>query len=136
MNESSEKGILWLKLSVKSRNFLLEKFPPRFPNVYYDHVTLAYGVERARVGEYLNAAAEAEVYAYASSAIVEALRVKTYGLPDSYGVPHVTLSTANGVKPFESVSMLKEAHEEAGIIPVFAIEGYMYEPATSAASNS
>lgn len=40
------------------------------------------------------------------------MRVATHGLPDTYGTPHITISTGEGIDPFESVTMLKSRHTE------------------------
>ena len=119
------KGILWLQLSPQSQAQLKQAFPPRYPNSFYHHVTLAFGVTRQEVEQYIGQPAVVQAYAYASNVQVEAVRVATDGLPDTYGVPHVTLSTATGIEPFESVAMLQAQHHEVSIEPPLELQGIM-----------
>jgi len=118
-----DTGVLWLKLDADSKQLLQKLYPPKYSDPYYDHVTLAFGVPRESVSHLIGQAASANVYAYAHNAKVEAVRVKTSGLPDTYGVPHITLSTQQGVEPFESVAMLKGDHQEVPINPPFELKG-------------
>jgi hypothetical protein len=122
-NIPSAKGILWLKLDNVSRQKLQQLYPPKYPNAFYDHVTLAYDVARDSVSEWIDTADQATAYAYAANGNVEAVRVRTEGLPDTYGVPHVTLSTAKGIQPYESVAMLQADHTENPIEPAVELTG-------------
>lgn len=117
------KGVLWLKLDNASRRRLRELYPPKYPNEFYDHVTLAFGVPKNSVEHLIGTTAQATVYAHAQNDKTEAVRVTTDNLPDTYGVPHVTLSTQSGIEPFESVAMLQGDHEESAISPPFVITG-------------
>lgn len=118
-------GILWLALSDKSHDKLKKAFPPRFANEFYHHVTLAFGTPQLEVTQFIGRTAKAEVYAHAANNKVEAVRVTTFGLPDTYGVPHVTLSTAEGIEPFESVAMLRGNHDETQVQPPLVLEGLL-----------
>src|SRR5204862_207103 len=86
---------------------------PRFEKAWYHHVTLRYGVERYEVQAIIGQKHQIEAYAAAFNDQAQAVRVETNGLPDEYGVPHVTISTAAAVKPFASVAMLKGSHDTA-----------------------
>ena len=44
-------GFLWLKLSNKSKQQLLEHYPPRYENMFYDHVTLLVDLPEENVTE-------------------------------------------------------------------------------------
>jgi len=111
-------GILWLKLDARSKQLLQQRFPAIYPNTFYDHVTLAYGTTKIAVAELIGKSDSVQAYAYAKNEKAEAVRVNTRGLPDTYGAPHITLSTADGVEPFESVTMLKSDHHETKIAPL------------------
>ena len=102
-------GILWFVLDQPSSERLRLAIPPLYPNTFYHHVTLRYAVEKTEVEQFIDKSWTVEAYAVASDGKVQACRVRTEGLPDEYGAPHVTLSTAMGVKPFASVAML-QAH--------------------------
>lgn len=116
-------GILWLKLDGTSRANLKSRYPAQYENSYYDHVTLAFGANKRDVALHIGTTANATVYAYAQNPRIEAVRVRTDNLPDTYGTPHITLSAANGVPPFESVAMLKADHFEEAIESPFEITG-------------
>ncbi len=122
-SEQSPQGILWLKLDEASKGQLQEEYPPRYPNVFYDHVTLVFEAHQAAVNYLIGKKAVAHVLAYARNDHVEAVRVDTHGLPDTYGVPHVTLSTEEGIEAFESVAMLQSEHHEESVDPPLELDG-------------
>lgn len=116
-------GILWLVLDEASSERLRQAAPPMYPNRYYHHVTLLYGVARAAVLEYIGRATTVEAYVVGHNTKAQAARVHTSGLPDKEGVPHVTLSTADGTPPYASVAMLKGEHQEAPMVPPLELSG-------------
>ena len=118
-----KKGILWLKLHEQSRQLLRDAYPPKYPHSFYDHVTLAYGVSEGSVQQYVGLETSVSAYAYASNNQVEAVRVHTESLPDTYGVPHITLSTQKGIKPFAAVAMLTSEHIEIPCEPPLVLAG-------------
>lgn len=109
---SDRPGILWFVLDEASSARLRQIAPPLYPNEFYHHVTLRYGVEKDEVAHYIDKERRVTAVAIAHNSDVQACRVQTDGLPDEYGVPHITLSTAQGIKPFASVAMLQGAHDE------------------------
>ncbi len=115
---SERQGILWFVLDEASSERLRQAVPPRFATLYYHHMTLQHGVGAPAVEQYIGKPWTVEAYAAAYNDEVQACRVRADGLPDMYGVPHITLSTAPGVKPFASVAMLQGKHEEAPIEPL------------------
>jgi hypothetical protein len=119
---SGQKGILWFVLDEESSEKLRQAVPPRYPNSYYHHVTLQHDVERSAVESWIGRRAAVTAYATAYSDAAQAVRVRT-DLPDMYGVPHVTVSTAEGIKPFASVAMLQGEHEESPLDPPFSLTG-------------
>jgi len=108
----NDRGILWLKLDTQSRARLSAAYPAKYHDTYYDHVTLLFGVLRKDVEEYIGQEAQTSGYAYVDNGYIEALRVDSGDLPDTYGVPHITLSAESGTDPFESVAMLINDHSE------------------------
>lgn len=110
-NAPKKYGILWLKLSAESRDRLKAAYPPKYTVVYYDHVTLFPDIERQKVTHYIGEQAEVQVYASAFNEHIHAVRVQST-LPDTYGVPHITLSATAGTPPFASVAMLQADHTE------------------------
>ncbi|EDK72757.1 metal dependent phosphohydrolase [candidate division TM7 genomosp. GTL1] len=119
--QEDKEGILWLKLNPSSKQKLKDTFPPLYTNQFYDHATLKghhAHATRSEVAELIGQPANIEVYAYAKNDKVEAVRIHAHGLPDTYGVPHITLSTKQGIQPFESVAMLKADHDEKPVKPL------------------
>lgn len=121
--KDERKGILWFVLDESSARALRQAVPPRYKNTFYHHITLAYGVERTDVEQYIARQTTVEAYAVAYNDQTQAVRVHTFNLPDTYGVPHITLSTTPGVKPFASVAMLQGEHEEASLASVLKLTG-------------
>lgn len=126
MNNSSSDtpGILWLVLDEQSQQALRKQCPPRFNNEFYHHLTLRYGVPltpelQALIGK----SYEIEGYTEAFNKSAHALRVLPSSLPDEYGVPHITLSTAAGIEPFASVAMLQAPHDEVALPAHITLHG-------------
>ena len=96
-------------LDDSSRTRLLRDFPPKHPNVYADHVTLVFRPKEGELEEFdMGEEVEIEVVGYAEDESGSAVTVK---LPPklkrlSQRNPHVTISTANGVKPFYSNKLI------------------------------
>lgn len=123
VTKNSNLGILSLQLSIESTELLQRLYPAKYQDIYCDHVTLVYGAPEEAVKYYTGKAAIASIFAYAHNQRVEAVRVATHGLPDTYGTPHITLSTQEGVDPFESVAMLKSEHDEQPLETEIDLEG-------------
>lgn len=121
MNE--RRGILWFVLDETSAAALRRAVAPLYPNEYCHHVTLRYGVAREEVEQFIGKKWEVVAHAVAWNDKAQACPVETNGLPDEYGVPHVTVSTAKGVKPFASVAMLQGEHKEESLDPTIVLAG-------------
>lgn len=124
MNKTPEKGILWLVLDNASQAALKARCQPMYEDVFCHHVTLAYGIEPRdpRIAEFAGQTHTVASYAHARNGKVQAVRVRTGGLPDTYGVPHVTIS-ADNVPPYESVAMLQSEHTEVPLDPPLMLSG-------------
>ncbi len=116
-------GILWFVLDAPSSERLRKAVPALYPKHYYHHVTLLYGIGRETVASLIGQTHDIEAYAVAHNNQAQAVRVRAQDLPDTYGVPHVTLSTAQGVPPYESVAMLEGEHTEAPLNPPIVLSG-------------
>jgi hypothetical protein len=122
-NGQPETGILWLRLDADSKELLQKLYPHKYPAEYYHHVTLVFGTTRELLRHPIGTLATVRAYAHAHNADIEAVRVETDGLPDTYGVPHITLSAQPGVGPFRSVAMLQGDHQEEPIDPPLELKG-------------
>lgn len=121
-NPTEERGILWLKLSQASQEKLKSVYPPKYQDSYYHHVTLLFDVAKKDVLQYIGKQKQVEVYAHGYNNRIEAVRVHSQ-LPDTYGVPHITLSAQSGTDPFESVAMLHGDHTEIPRSTPFSVSG-------------
>jgi len=102
-------GMLWFVLDDRSQANLRSSCPAQFPRAFGDHATLRFDVPLSAAYEKLVGKPHTiEVYEHCWNNRVQAVRVRTNGLPDQYGVPHVTVSAVG--EPFESVAMLKGSH--------------------------
>lgn len=111
-------------LTDKSRNQLLEKFPPKYPNVICHHITLQFGAPKGTPAP--EAPSSVKVIGYIDDHKgLEALLVSVDGdtkRPDGK-VFHIThsLDSMMGYKPVDSNTLIKESKN---IVPVdpFTIE--------------
>lgn len=110
-------------LDEESSARLRRAIPPIYPKTFYHHVTLLYDVGRSEAEGLIGKSWTVEAYAAAHNSQAQACRVRTNGLPDTYGVPHVTLSTATGIAPFASAAMLKGEHDEQPLDPPIRLTG-------------
>jgi len=101
--------MLWLHLNTASRTALLKACAPHFTTTFVDHVTLLFDVPLNQEMEKM-IGQECMVFAYEHcwNDSIQAVRVKTDSLPNQYGVPHITISAADGIEPFFSVEMLRD----------------------------
>jgi len=121
-----EETVLYTALFVDDINSLKEKYPPVHPNEYYHHSTIAFrpkdGKDNLEVGKKHKIAIMGRV----TSDKVDALLV---GNPQSVNDnPHITLSTAEGIKPFVSNSEIAKAIKEGSVVTqndsISTTEGY------------
>ena len=109
VTESSLPVYVGVFLDDSSRSRLLRDFPPKHPNVYADHVTLVFRPKESEVAQFdMGEKVEIEVVGYAEDERGSAVTIR---LPPglkrlSQRDPHVTISTANGVKPFYSNKLI------------------------------
>lgn len=113
--EVAPKGYIAFELTRKSRENLLERFPPKFPDVFAHHITWKFGVTAEEVG-FANQCQMFEVVGYAEDESLEALVIR---IDDSLERPdgkiyHVTwsLDKSKGRKPVQSNDLVKKDWEE------------------------
>ena len=86
-------------LFVNDVNNLQRMFPPVFSNLYYHHSTIEFAPKDATNIE-LGRKVSLKIIGRITTDRVDALLVDNAKSKNKY--PHITLSTAEGVKPFES----------------------------------
>jgi hypothetical protein len=111
-----KEGVLYTALFVDDINALKGKYPPVHPNEYYHHSTIAFKPEDGKEGIHLGEKQVIAVTGRVTSDKVDVLLVKNEKSVNAY--PHITLSTAEGVKPFESNDEIDKAVENGTVITV------------------
>lgn len=82
-----------------NKDVLMEKYPPKHSNVFSHHSTIEFrpkSIEEIPIGDTINL----HITGRLTTERVDALLVDNPLSKNAY--PHITLSTADGVKPFES----------------------------------
>ena len=110
------------KLNPESVAKLLSHFPPLHPNVYAEHLTIAYrpsaSVEKS-LAPMCGEERTVDVIGYAYDEYVQAVVVD--GIPRlDPGTPHITISCANGVGPVYSNTLLSKGYET---VPTLQLHG-------------
>ena len=103
------KTLYWaVKLDSSSVAKLLSKLPPIHPNVYAHHITLAFRPNEmeeelwsSRHGESVTLTVDKFAFDESGQAVIVGGIDRSRG-----GIPHVTISCANGVKPVYSNTLL------------------------------
>ena len=99
----NESFVIFTAQNVDNPNELMRKYPSQLPNKYYHHSTNKFGKQPfdEREGQKLNL----HIIGRLITDKVDALVVEN---PNSNNeIPHITLATNNGIKPFQSNEELK-----------------------------
>lgn len=128
--------IYWaVKLDDSSKSLLLSKFPPVHPNVYAEHMTIVFkpseSIDNALMKQCGNQV-NLNVIGYSEDKNGQAAVVKSDTVSKmGGGVPHITISCANGIKPVYSNELLKKHYDNVsspiilnGIIARFTNKGW------------
>lgn len=105
-----------VRLDKDSMNLLKKKFPPTHPNEFYHHMTIDFAVKKYPLD--IGQKVSLNVIGYGEDEFAQAVVVT--GFHSTNKIPHITLSTAEGVKPVYSNKMLKRGFKE---IEPFKITG-------------
>jgi hypothetical protein len=109
-----------LLLTPESKAVIKRKYPGVHPNYYGEHVTLEF--QPKFMPDNIGDEVIIEVTGYAVDSRGEALVVKLNTVTSSNDVPHITLSTAHGTKPFYSNDLLKDKFRIATLKNPFKIK--------------
>ena len=113
------KGYTGFELDRKSRQRLLDQFPPKFPNVFAEHITYKFGVGEDAIPSNPKSA---EIVGYAFDDSLEAFVVAINGKttrPDGK-VYHVTwsLDKSMGRKPVHSNNLVASGWKSMQAVPI------------------
>ena len=115
-NNSNTSGIIkpiYTGLFVQDKAGLEEKYPSELPNKYYDHMTSAFRpgeIDAATLGE----ESDLHIIGRLTTDKVDALLVESEDTNNEH--PHITLATADGVKPVASNKEIAENPDK--IVPL------------------
>lgn len=99
-NNMKDEKIVYEAYFVEEPSRLKQEFPPVYPNTFYHHMTIAFGPKELKMPNKIGERTKLKVIGRITTDKVDALLVETDISNNKY--PHITLSTAEGVKPFES----------------------------------
>lgn len=115
--ESREKEpVIYTALFVDNINQLKEKYPPVHPNEYYHHSTIAFRPKNGKAGLKVGKKHIIAITGRVTSDKVDVLLV--HNEKSANQNPHITLSTAEGVKPFASNEEIAKAITESAVLPI------------------
>ena len=107
--QSNEVIYVGAFLTDMSRQKLLRNFPPKYENVHADHTTLVYDPSEEEVSQFpIGKQVRLKVTGYVEDTNAQAVLVEPQGTRTLNRIPHITISTAPGVKPEYSNTLLKQ----------------------------
>lgn len=99
LNENLEK-IIYEAYFVDNISALKQEFPPVHPNTFYHHMTIEFAPKGLKMPNDVGSKVKLKIIGRLTTDRVDALLVDSSIASNKH--PHITLSTAEGVKPFES----------------------------------
>lgn len=109
--------IYWaVKLSPASKNTLLNKYPPKHPNVFAEHMTIIFkpsDQEDEKMVGYIGHKVLLTVGGYAADDKGQAVVADGFDILDGGNkITHITISYANGTKPVYSNTLLQKGYNQ------------------------
>jgi hypothetical protein len=117
-------------LTSESKGKLFERFPAEHDNIYGEHVTVIFKPTREQLKDMkdlklLGKKFDINVTGYAKNKMGQAVKVDVPGAVFSEGrIPHITISTAEGIKPVYSTELLQT--EEVEPVSDLTLSGIMW----------
>ncbi len=106
-NLDNNDTVVYTALFVNNRDSLIEKYPPVHTNAFYHHSTILFKPEDWKEGINLWLKNSINIIGRVTTDKVDVLLVENHKSSNDY--PHITLSTAEWVKPFESNNEIADA---------------------------
>lgn len=115
MQKTGEE-VIYTGLFVENVDSLKGKYPPVYDNEYYHHSTIAFRPKDGLSGLEVGEKKVIKIIGRVRSEFLDVLLVEN---PQSKNRnPHITLSTAQGIKPFQSNQEIEKAILNNTVIPV------------------
>lgn len=124
------KIIYWgVLLDEESRNLLKIIFPPKHPNVFAEHLTILFGPTLKQNNEWLcRSGEEVELFVIGEAQDEQGQAAMIHGIERvDGGIPHITISCANGTKPVYSNHLLQRGYKPKWPFPIIGKIGYFSE---------
>lgn len=129
--------IYWaVKLDDKSRNILLSLFPPKYKNIYAEHMTIVFGPSEEMDGTLMKECGtkvKLNIIGYGEDQNCQAVVIHSDNVSRiGGGIPHITISCSEGIKPVYSNTMLEKRWTKSpqvtltGTIARFTKNGWKY----------
>ncbi len=106
-NLDKKDEVVYTALFVKNRDSLIERYAPVHPNEFYHHSTISFKPGNWKEGIILWLDNSINIIGRVTTDKVDVLLVENHKSSNDY--PHITLSTAEWVKPFESNNEISDA---------------------------
>lgn len=113
--EEKETAV-YTALFVDDIDELKAKYPPIYINKYYHHCTISFAPKNGKIGLNIGKKHILEIIGRVVSDKVDVLLVKSEKSTNKN--PHITLSTAQGVKPFTSNQEIEKAIKNDTVIDI------------------
>ena len=125
INESMEK-IVYEAYFVEEPSKLKQEFPPVYPNTFYHHMTIAFAPKELKMPDKIGERIKLKVIGRLTTDKIDALLIESDVSSNKY--PHITLSTAEGIKPFESNKAFEQYPDQIEYFdsPVYVDARYGY----------
>jgi len=118
--------VIYTGLFVLDKKSFLEKYPPVHVNVFSHHLTISFRPKDGAEGISVGKKYPVKIIGRVTADDVDALLLDCKKSNNKH--PHITLSTAEGIKPFASNEAIKKAIANGKVIPtsgeILMVEGY------------
>lgn len=115
------KTVYWaVLLDEKSRNMLKAAIPPKHDNVYAEHVTILFApTDKQDVKMFARWGERVELFVTGVAEDEKGQAVIVHGIERvGGGIPHVTISCADGTKPVYSNNLLQKGYTPVWPFPI------------------
>lgn len=114
--QKESEPVIYTALFVDNIEALKGQYPPVHPNTFYHHSTIAFRPQDGKNGIEVGKKLSIKIIGRVTTEKVDALLVENPKSANAY--PHITLSTAEGIKPFVSNDEVAQAVKNNTVIPV------------------
>ncbi len=111
-----ENNVIYTALFVDDSELLKQKYPPVHKNEFYHHSTISFKPKEGEKGVNIGEKYSIKIIGRVKSDLVDVLLVDNKKSLNKN--PHITLSTAEGIKPFKSNEEIAKAIDANNVISI------------------